>query len=429
VLRLLWTESDGTNKTVFSASYQIVNSSSGSTLYRYFCSNTGPDASTEQAILNGTAATSHIVASDLSDVHAPLVNVDLVKSRIDLTLYSHQTPGEQRASIPEYSYTFSATMRTLGVFIPFVLSDPSPGTKTAGQAFNVTVTAKTPDGSATDTSYAGLKTLLLSGAPSSPNGTAPTSKVTINFVAGVATASIMLVDAVPTSLNVSQGTHRTWSPLPLTVGAGPFAPGPLSFSPCPSDFTQNQTATLQVARILTDADGNTVTTAGPATVSLSATAGTFNTTSVSIPSNTATSGTFTFTNPGTAGTATALTASSAGYGDATCSFTTTPTPSTTTTSTSTTTTTSPSTTTTTVPPPPAPSLLTSSPKNNVVDLTFSDTQAGVTFECQIDNGTFSACTSPTEYKGSKYAGTHTYGVHAVDSAGRVSPTTTKTQAA
>src|SRR5437764_15001712 len=31
VLRLLWTESDGTNKTVFSASYQIVNSSSGST--------------------------------------------------------------------------------------------------------------------------------------------------------------------------------------------------------------------------------------------------------------------------------------------------------------------------------------------------------------------------------------------------------------
>src|SRR5437764_5047596 len=50
-VRFLWTETDETTKTVFSSSYQVVSSASGSTLYRYFCSNSGPKDNTEQAIL------------------------------------------------------------------------------------------------------------------------------------------------------------------------------------------------------------------------------------------------------------------------------------------------------------------------------------------------------------------------------------------
>jgi hypothetical protein len=65
-----------------------------------------------------------------------------------------------------------------------------------------------------------------------------------------------------------------------------------------------------------------------------------------------------------------------------------------------------------------------------VDVTFSDSEAGVRFECQVDSGAFSTCTSIKHYGPSPtYDGSHTYGVHAIDAAGNVSTTTTRTQIA
>jgi hypothetical protein len=80
-------------------------------------------------------------------------------------------------------------------------------------------------------------------------------------------------------------------------------------------------------------------------------------------------------------------------------------------------------------PPPNPTVSGSSPKNNEVDIVFSDTEAGVTFECNVDGGAFSACTSPQNYKGPGFDGSHVYGVRARDEAGNASGTVTTTVSA
>ena len=80
--------------------------------------------------------------------------------------------------------------------------------------------------------------------------------------------------------------------------------------------------------------------------------------------------------------------------------------------------------------PPAPSVSSSSPQNNRVTLTFSDTEAGVTFECQFESTGWVACTSPYTFgPGSQYDGTHNYSVRAIDAAGNQSTATTVQQAA
>ncbi|PYV78310.1 MAG: hypothetical protein DMG96_08305 [Acidobacteria bacterium] len=74
---------------------------------------------------------------------------------------------------------------------------------------------------------------------------------------------------------------------------------------------------------------------------------------------------------------------------------------------------------TTVPPP----TITSTPANptNQTSATFSftDTEAGVSFLCQLDGGAFSACPSPQSYSGLSL-GNHTFSVKAQDAAGNQS---------
>jgi Bacterial Ig domain len=75
---------------------------------------------------------------------------------------------------------------------------------------------------------------------------------------------------------------------------------------------------------------------------------------------------------------------------------------------------------TTAPPTP---VITSSPANPTTQtsasFSFSDTEAGVTFLCQLDNGAFTACASPATYSGLSQ-GTHTFSVQAQDAAGNQS---------
>ena len=52
---------------------------------------------------------------------------------------------------------------------------------------------------------------------------------------------------------------------------------------------------------------------------------------------------------------------------------------------------------------------------------FTSTETGSTFECQIDSGGYSACTSPKSYT-SLTAGSHTFYVKATDSAGNTDST-------
>jgi hypothetical protein len=76
--------------------------------------------------------------------------------------------------------------------------------------------------------------------------------------------------------------------------------------------------------------------------------------------------------------------------------------------------------------PPSP-VITSTPANPTAktsaSFSFSDTEAGVNFLCQLDTGAFLACTSPKAYS-SLSQGTHTFSVQAQDAAGNPSSATT-----
>ena len=70
-------------------------------------------------------------------------------------------------------------------------------------------------------------------------------------------------------------------------------------------------------------------------------------------------------------------------------------------------------------PPPAPRIGSgpSDPTNaSSASFAFSDSEAGLAFDCQLDGGSFAACTSPAAYSGVG-AGTHTFAVRATDPAG------------
>jgi hypothetical protein len=74
-------------------------------------------------------------------------------------------------------------------------------------------------------------------------------------------------------------------------------------------------------------------------------------------------------------------------------------------------------------PPPAPSIAGGPPSaTNATgaSFVFSDSEAGLSFGCQLDGGTYSPCTSPTTYSGLPN-GTHSFAVRATDAAGNTGP--------
>ena len=63
----------------------------------------------------------------------------------------------------------------------------------------------------------------------------------------------------------------------------------------------------------------------------------------------------------------------------------------------------------------------SDPSTADVGFDFSSPDGGVAFECELDGGGFSVCSSPASYAGLA-SGPHTFDVRAIDSAGNVDPT-------
>ena len=77
--------------------------------------------------------------------------------------------------------------------------------------------------------------------------------------------------------------------------------------------------------------------------------------------------------------------------------------------------------------PPAPSITagpTGTTASSTASLSFSDTEAGVTFACSLDGAPAAACTSPTVYR-ALINGAHTFSVTATDAAGNTSAAATR----
>ena len=85
-----------------------------------------------------------------------------------------------------------------------------------GTAFNETITAYDAYGNLA-TGYTGSQAITFTGPSNSPSGTAPIYPATVNFNAGVGTASITLVDAQSTTLTATQGL-ATGTSASFTVG-------------------------------------------------------------------------------------------------------------------------------------------------------------------------------------------------------------------
>jgi hypothetical protein len=142
-------------------------------------------------------------------------------------------------------------------------SVPAQSERTAGTAFNVTVTALDAWHN-TAKSYAGAKTLTWSGPSSSPSGQAPSYPATVTFTTGAGTASIKLYDAQSTTLKAKEGTLEGVTGV-FTVKAGATK----KFSvPTPSE--QEAGVAFNVTLTATDEWGNlTNGYAGSKTLALS----------------------------------------------------------------------------------------------------------------------------------------------------------------
>jgi prepilin-type N-terminal cleavage/methylation domain-containing protein len=189
----------------------------------------------------------------------------------------------------------------------------------AGSSFTITVTATT-DGTTTDTSYSGSKTLTFSGPGNAPNGTAPAYPATAAFTAGVATVPITLYKAeTGVTMTVSDGTQS--GTLLVDVAAGSMS---LQFSVCPATLKKNTSLTSTMLR--QDAWGNA--SGSDTIVAVSASAGDFGgkskptSTSVTVPAGSAESPSFTYNAPNSNGTTVTLTASASGFTNVACTFTT-----------------------------------------------------------------------------------------------------------
>lgn len=132
------------------------------------------------------------------------------------------------------------------------LTGSVPGNQTAGNAFNVTVSALDPYMNVA-TSYAGGKSLAWSGPSKSPNGTAPAYPSSVSFSNGTGAASVTLYDAQTTALHMIDGAI-SGATAPFAVSPG--APAALSMQ-IPSSSTFNQPDSVTVNSF--DAWGNAAT--------------------------------------------------------------------------------------------------------------------------------------------------------------------------
>ena len=216
----------------------------------------------------------------------------------------------------------NATTNAAPVGTPsFLVELVTPGTKTAGTAFDVRVTART--GTATDATYTGSHNLTFSGPGQNAGFAAPSYPTSGTFVAGVATVPVTLRKAETATLTVAEGARTGNTSVTVAAGAASLLRYTSSSHDCSSGavFLNGNGATWNSKVSRYDASGNLVT-AGVTSISVTKPAdagGSVPTTPLSIAngaseSGTATSYTIAIGQP----PAVTITAASSGLTSATC---------------------------------------------------------------------------------------------------------------
>jgi len=168
---------------------------------------------------------------------------------VSITLYDAQSTSITATQSLVSGSTGSFTVNPISAS-SFTL--PTPGTQTAGTAFNETVTAVDTYGN-TAASYAGSKSVTFSGPASSPSGQAPSYPASVTFTSGVGTASVTLYDAQSTSITATQST------LTGATGAFTVSSGAASTFAVPTPATQTAGTAFNETLTAQDTWGNTAT--------------------------------------------------------------------------------------------------------------------------------------------------------------------------
>lgn len=193
----------------------------------------------------------------------------------DTTTAANGSYSLQAVATDHAGNSFTTTTVTVTVTNSYTVTLAPTGTKTAGTAFNVTITAKDASGT-TVSGYSGTRTILFTGPANSPAGTSPTSQASVSFTGGVGTANVTLVKAETVSLvatqqgggptgsvsvTVSPGTASKLAWTNITTSGTPTAvPSPCFYTCGYDDFGRGNQFKANV--IFTDAYGNTVSNIG-----------------------------------------------------------------------------------------------------------------------------------------------------------------------
>lgn len=202
---------------------------------------------------------------------------------------------------------------------PTFLVTVTGSTKTAGNPFNVTITATT-NGVTTDTTYAGAKTLTFSGPASSPGGNAPSYPASVTFTSGVGVASVRLYNAATATLSVTDGTRSGSVSITVVAANASQLRYTSSSVSCSSGSVTVGTGGSWTSKVTAyDAYLNPKTGSRTVTLSRSPTQGTLSPTSLSIASgNSQTTNSFTYTLAGGSQPDITVTAASSGLTNTTC---------------------------------------------------------------------------------------------------------------
>lgn len=205
--------------------------SPGPGTYSYTC--TEPDATDSTYVrVNGGTTDPSVTSATFTLMSTGQPNVTTATTPGADGTVTAWAPWSSLAADRDYTYTVTFTPAGVTATDPvcafhtpastgtpnFLVELETAGTKTAGTAFNVRITARI--GTATDTSYTGSHTLAFSGPGTSPSGATPTYPGPLNFIGGVVTTSVTLPKAETATLTATEAS-RTGSTSVTVTGAAP----------------------------------------------------------------------------------------------------------------------------------------------------------------------------------------------------------------